>query len=120
MNPNLRDFWNTKADVKVLKGGRGSGKTWDCAAFAIFLAANKQVSKRMKHIDLKHHFIREFTEKINGHQQGRICKIPTEYNTADIGTKNVEVNLFKKHGQELDLGMPMLRERVYGKNGILN
>jgi hypothetical protein len=86
---------------------------------AIFLAPNKQVSKQTKHIDLKHHFIGEFTKKINGHQQGQICKIPTEYNAADIGTKNVEVNLFKKHAEELDTGMPMLRERVYGKNGIL-
>ena len=44
-------------------------------AGAIFLAANKQVSKRTKHIDLKHHFIREFTEIEDGIQQGKIMKI---------------------------------------------
>ena len=87
---------------------------------AIFLAGNKQVSKRTKHIDLKHHFIREFTEDRNGYQQGKIFKIETAFNTADIGTKNVEKHLFIKHAHEINNGgMPMLRERIYGGNGIL-
>lgn len=43
LNPVLRSFWKTKADTKVLKGGRASSKTWDCAGFAIFLAANYTV-----------------------------------------------------------------------------
>ncbi len=38
LNPALRDFWRTKADLKILKGGRSSSKTWDTAGFAIFLA----------------------------------------------------------------------------------
>lgn len=38
LNPALRDFWRTRADVKILKGGRDSSKTWDAAGFAIFLA----------------------------------------------------------------------------------
>ena len=40
LNPVLRGFWTTKADVKVLKGGRASSKTWDAAGFAVYLAAN--------------------------------------------------------------------------------
>lgn len=43
LNPNLKSFWKTKADVKVLKGGRASSKTWDCAGFAIFLASQYKV-----------------------------------------------------------------------------
>lgn len=43
LNPALKDFWQTKADVKVLKGGRASSKTWDAAGFAIFLACNYKV-----------------------------------------------------------------------------
>lgn len=43
LNPALQDFWKTKADIKVLKGGRASSKTWDCAGFAVFLAANYTV-----------------------------------------------------------------------------
>ena len=88
-------------------------------AGAIFLAANKQVSKRTKHIDLKHHSIREFTEIEDGIQQGEIMKIELEKNTADVGTKNVEVKLFKKHEKEIDEGMPRLRERIYRDNGTL-
>ena len=86
---------------------------------SIFLAQNKQVSKRTKHIDLKHHFIREFTECQDGIQYGKIYKIESEFNTADIGTKNVEARLFKRHEEEVDNGMPALRERVYGDNGVI-
>ena len=86
---------------------------------SIFLAQNKQVSKRTKHIDLKHHFIREFTECQDGIQQGKIFKIKSEFNTADIGTKNVEARLFKRHKEEVDNGMPALRERVYGDNSVI-
>ena len=95
------------------------GLLFEDNAGAIFLAGNRQVSKRTKHIDLKHHYIREFTEERNGYQQGVIHKIESEFNTSDIGTKNVDVGAFKRHAEELDKGMPMLRERVYGKNGIL-
>lgn len=40
LNPALREFWRTKADVKILKGGRSSSKTWDTAGFAVYLASN--------------------------------------------------------------------------------
>ena len=43
LNPNLKTFWKTKADVKVLKGGRASSKTWDAAGFAVFLASKYTV-----------------------------------------------------------------------------
>ena len=83
------------------------------------MSANKQVSNRTKHIDLKYHYIREFTEKRNDRkQQGIIFKIDTKENTADIGTKNVEVGLFNRHEFEIDNGMPELREKVFGKKGI--
>ena len=88
-------------------------------AGAIFLARNKQVSERTKHIDLKHHFIREFIDKRDEVQQGEIFKIQSEYNTADVGTNNVEVQLFKRHEEELDNGMPDLREKIFGKEGVL-
>ena len=46
-------------------------------------------------------------------------KIESVKNTAEIGTKNVEKNLFIKNAEEIDNGMLMLRERIYGENGIL-
>lgn len=38
MNPILKEFWQTPARVKVLYGGRASGKTWDASMNAIRLA----------------------------------------------------------------------------------
>ena len=75
---------------------------------AIFLAGNKQVSKRTKHMNLKHHFIREFTKDRNGYQQGKSFKIDTTFNTADIGTKNVEKHLFIKHAHEINNDMLLM------------
>ena len=43
LNSALKPFWASKADTKILKGGRASSKTWDCAGFAIFLACNYTV-----------------------------------------------------------------------------
>lgn len=43
LNSALKGFWRTKADLKVLKGGRSSSKTWDAAGFAVFLASNYTV-----------------------------------------------------------------------------
>lgn len=55
LNPALRDFWRTKSDLKVLKGGRASSKTWDTAGFAVFLARTYSV---------KFLCIRQFQNKI--------------------------------------------------------
>lgn len=38
LNPNLKDFWTTRARNKILYGGRMSSKSWDAAGMAIFLA----------------------------------------------------------------------------------
>lgn len=43
LNPALKDFWKTKARVKVLYGGRASSKTWDAAGTAVFIAHNYKV-----------------------------------------------------------------------------
>jgi hypothetical protein len=69
---------------------------------AIFLAKNKQVSKRTKHIDIKFQFICSFIEENDGVQQGEVFKIHTSQNTADIGTKHLDVDAFKMHEKELD------------------
>ena len=82
---------------------------------AIFLSENLSVNKRTKHIDIKYHFIREFIQR----GFGRPFKIESKDCIADIGTKNQEVSLFIKHEAEIDDGFPILRNKVYGKDGIL-
>lgn len=56
VNPNLKAFWKTKADTKVLKGGRASSKTWECAIFSIYLASKYPV---------KFLCVRQFQNKIS-------------------------------------------------------
>ena len=45
-------------------------------------------------------------------QQDDICKMHVDFNTVDIGTKNVDVKAFKRHATELDQGIPILRENI--------
>ena len=42
-----------------------------------------------------------------------------DLNIADIRTKSVDINIFRHHTNEMNLGMPMLREISYIKNVIL-
>ena len=74
---------------------------------------------RTKHTYLKHHFVREFIEDRDEHTQGEIFKIEFEFNTSYIGTKNVDVGTLNCLADELDEGVPPLREIIYGKNLIL-
>lgn len=60
----------------------------------IFLEENIQVRQRTKQIDIKFHFIKEIISTSQKVQQGNLFKIDTKINTADIGTKNVDVQTF--------------------------
>ena len=64
---------------------------WEDNQATIKLCHNPSAAKRTKHIDIKHHFIREFCE------QGLIDVryIPTGSQTADILTKSLGPQLFK-------------------------
>ena len=67
---------------------------------AIFLAQNRQVGQRTKHIDVRDHFIRGLIE------DGKVQVVFTrsEDNYADILTKNVNQELFRKHAKDIDNG----------------
>lgn len=39
LNPTLRDFWKTKASIKILYGGRASSKSYDTAGILLYLAS---------------------------------------------------------------------------------
>ena len=67
---------------------------------AIFLAQNRQVGQRTKHIDVRDHFIRGLIEA----KQIKIVFTRSEDNYADILTKNVNQELFKKHANDIDQG----------------
>ena len=58
---------------------------------AAYLAKNKHVSARTKHIDIRKHYVREHMKKL-----GMIKPIKSADNLADILTKNTTVNTFEK------------------------
>ena len=60
---------------------------------AIFLVKNHQVGARTKHIDVRHHFIREL------HEDGKLIVkyVESGSNEADMMTKNLAFALLVKH-----------------------
>ena len=64
---------------------------------AIFLAKNQKVGQRTKHIDVRHHFIRD---KLS---EGSITLgyIPTDENPSYINTKNTPQAIHVKHGEPM-------------------
>ena len=60
---------------------------------AIFLTANESTA-RTKHIDVRHHFIRELTAGPN--PVLKVMYTATDKNKANVHTKNVAVHTFKK------------------------
>ena len=62
---------------------------------AIFLATNPAQQTRIKHMDIRYHYIREQVKD----QRVTICHIPGEVNPADLFTKplgRIKVKKFKK------------------------
>ena len=64
LNPALRSFWRTRADTRVLKGGRASSKTWDTAGMAVFFASQYK---------LKFLCMRQFQNKIQESVYSILC-----------------------------------------------
>ena len=60
---------------------------------ALALVKNRQVEARTKHIDIRHHFMRDKWEE----DMLRVGYIPSEENKADICTKNVIAKLHQRH-----------------------
>ena len=57
---------------------------------AVYLAKNQHVSTRTKRIDIREHYVREHIREL-----GEIKPIETEYNFADVLTKNDAVQIFE-------------------------
>jgi hypothetical protein len=68
---------------------------------AIFLTKNQQVSSRTKHIDIRHHYMRDLltAEKID------IRFIRSEANSSDICTKNTPRDIFERHTEKIRQGI---------------
>lgn len=64
---------------------------------SIYLTKNKHVSARTKHIDIRHHYVREHI----WNERGIIVSERSENNFADVLTKNVSIVLFEKLGKAI-------------------
>jgi hypothetical protein len=64
---------------------------------AIFLVKNQQVGSRTKHIDVRHHYIREMRER----GEVDVLFVRSEKNSSDILTKNVPEKLLTLHGKAI-------------------
>ena len=78
---------------------------------AIYLAKNQQISQRTKHIDVRHHFIRNLVEA----KVIDVKYIKSEDNVADILTKSVKEEIFNKHANTINKG-----KITYEENDIKN
>ena len=67
---------------------------------AIELAKNQKNHERSKHIDIKHHFIREAVES----RLIKLTRVESSKNTADIFTKALSVELHQRHMRGLGVG----------------
>ena len=90
------------------------GVIFEDNAGAIFLSKNKQVGQRTKHIDVRYHFLREFTDKKNEScGRGIMMKVDSKENYADLMTKNVDGATFEYLGRDIDSGLKRFREEEY-------
>ena len=66
---------------------------------AIELAKNPKHHDQTKHIDIRHHFVREAIES----KLIKLHRVDTSVNTADILTKALSVDLHQRHAKGLGL-----------------
>ena len=60
---------------------------------AIFLGYNQKNSQRTKHVDIRHHYVRQYVED----GTVKIIFVRSEENAADVYTKNTTGAIFEKH-----------------------
>lgn len=69
LNPNLKDFWRSPEQIKILKGGRASSKTEDTAGVIMHIASKYKVKiacVRMFQANIKDSVYSVFKKKIEG------------------------------------------------------
>ena len=63
---------------------------------AIYLASNASSGQRTRHIDVRHHFVKNYVEE----GTVKTVFVPSKENDADILTKNVGEQDFIKHSEK--------------------
>jgi hypothetical protein len=86
--------------VQELSGIKKPAIIYEDNLGTIFLVTNQQVSSRTKHIDIRHHFMRDLQEK----KDLDVGLKRSENNSADIMTKNTTRDVHEKHSKSIRKG----------------
>jgi hypothetical protein len=92
--------------VEELTGQKKPAIIYEDNLGTIFLVKNQQVSSRTKHIDIRHHFMRDLQDK----KELDVRFKRSENNSADIMTKNTTRVIHDKQGRKGTL--PFWKEDV--------
>ena len=92
--------------LEEIFGIEGEGVMYKDNETAMYLTKNEHVSTRTKHIDVRQHCVRDHVSQ----GYGRVLKIKSEDNFADILTKNTSVGIFIKLGKALMSGFEGFEE----------
>ena len=76
-----------------LSMGVGAVNVFEDNEGGIKLATNKHASRRTKHIDVKHHLVRDTSDA----QRVRVAYVRSEEQHADLLTKPLDMQTFYKH-----------------------
>lgn len=71
---------------------------------SLALAKNSVFHARSKHIDIQHHFIRDTIKS----GEVEVQYLPTEYMVADVLTKSLPTEMFRKHARAMGVALPEL------------
>jgi hypothetical protein len=101
--------------VEELTGQRKPAIIYEDNLGTIFLVKNKQVSAQTKHIDIRHHFMRDLQYK----KELDVRFKRSENNPADIMTKNTPREIHDKHTQKVRDGtLPFWKEDVKQEGSV--
>jgi hypothetical protein len=101
--------------VEELTGVRERAIIYEDNLGAIYLVKNFQVSARTKHIDVRHHFVRNLNEE----KRIEVRFQRSENNSADIFTKNTTREIHEKHTPMIRNGSLMCwKEDVKGDPSV--
>ena len=87
----------TQSLIQELTGECNTAIIYEDNIGAIFLVKNQQVSARTKHIDVRHHYMRDLHE--SKHIEVRFKR--TDKNSSDILTKNTPKAIYEKHASAI-------------------
>ena len=73
----------------------GAGNVFEDNEGAIKLATNKHASRRAKHIDVKHHLVRDASDA----RKVRVAYVRSKDQHADLLTKPLDMQKFYKHAK---------------------